>query len=538
MTAAERLFLGALILVGIVLRVVDLPRPFDRQFDGFQASFFAVGAVDYERLRSADDDGLPEGAGAGYPVVNLELFEDDPDTWYVYANHPPLVPLVAWGAARLAGPEGWQEQWREGQPPEGLEAPLRAPFLAAHLVGAFLLGLALWRAGAPRAALYAGACWAWFPSSVLYAGLVNYEQPTLLALGIGAAGAVEYARTERRAWLLLVASGFALGGAVTYAPLIFAGVVGLIGLTRGLRTASILGATAITGGIATLAVHARRAGALLESRGEAPGALSTRVETLLGPMFDGSLPPLRWLAIQWELALEQIGVAGLALSLVGALWALAMAWRGRLLPALVAASLLAGGALVQLAFYRHTGDPQDPFLINLLPGLAACAGLALARAARVSPALAIVLTLAVVVESGLRTHGLEHRWRGANDADRNDVSGVQVALPHHLGPTLNRILPEGACAWYPERLGLGPAHSYYAWRTLLPVGPETYATTQVRQNALGLETAPTYLIAPTPAPAALAPAVEALLADLDRARPGASSAPEATADGWSAWRLR
>jgi hypothetical protein len=532
--------LALLSLIAVALRVADLTRPLDRQFDGFQGAFFALAAIDYERLEPERRTLLPSGAGHGYPVVNLELDAGRPDTWYVYANHPPLVPLLAWAALEAAAPAGWNAAWRAGRAPRDFEAALRAPFLALHLGAVLLLFLALRVAGAARVAAYAAPVCLWLPSSSLYAGLVNYEQPALFAILLGAMGAAGYAARGGARWLVAIGLGFALGGAVTYAPAVFALPVALVALTGGWRRALVAAVTALAASLATLGLHAGNAARTLARRGEDPGALSDRVETLLGPLLDGSLPLSRWLAIQGRLMVEQLGWLALGLAAAGLLLSVVRLLRAgptRTGAALVCA-LLAGGAGVQFAFYRHTGDPQDPFLILLVPGLAAAAGTALAASARRAPLAALALTLALVGEGAWRAHGLAQRWRAAPPPVAEGAAPRRLARPIELGATLAALVPPGAVIWAPERLGLGPSTGFYAWRTLLPVSPGAYATTQVLQNGLGLGDAPTWLVAPDPAPLALRESIGAVLLDLEGVRPGSIANPDGRADGWSAWRLR
>jgi hypothetical protein len=547
----ETALVWVLVLLGLGLRVADLPRPFDRQFDGFQGSCFTVFAVNYQRQAEArGEQGFwPAGAGHGYPVFNLELDVDQPQTWVLYANHPPLVPWLSWAGLRLLAPDDWDQRWREELPPRDAEGAIRAPFLALHLLALGLLFATLRAAGAPRAAAYAVAACALLPSALLYAGLPNYEQPSLAAVGIACWSAVGFARSGRRAYLLGVAIGCGLGGAVTFGPAFFAGTLGLIGLAHGWRRAVALGAAAIPAVLLPLLVHGQRAGALLAERGHEPDTLPSRVLNLIEPLLAGTVPAGVWLATQARLATAELGFAALFAAALGTAWSLHTLLRSRdfeqRLPAAVALALLAGGALLQFAFYRHTADPQDPFLINLLPGLAAAIGLGAARLHRRAPALALALLSAVALEGGWRSAELHRRWRGEGPTASAPWPALSERPPIWIGPTpvrlgatLAELVPAGSCLWYPAALGLGPAHSYYAWRTLLPTSPGHYALTQTRQEELGLGAAPTWFVAPDLPPSAAAAEVEALLADFEAARPGSRSEPDRRLDGWAAWRLR
>ena len=80
-------FVAVIVLIAAAFlpRLRDLDAPFDREFEGAQGAFFTIAAINYDRL------GV--GAFGGYPVLNIDLDETRPDTWYTYENHPPTVPL-------------------------------------------------------------------------------------------------------------------------------------------------------------------------------------------------------------------------------------------------------------------------------------------------------------------------------------------------------------------------------------------------------------------------------------------------------------
>ncbi|QDU68671.1 hypothetical protein [Engelhardtia mirabilis] len=553
LSVLERSLLGLLIAAAVVLRLVQVAEPLDRQFDGFQGAFFAVCAINYERLEGAHPAHtlLPRGAGDGYPVVNLDLDPAAPDTWYLYANHPPTVPWLAWSSLALFAPDGWDQAWREGLPPAGIEAPLRAPFMALNLLGLVALFLALRAAGCRRAAWYATLFYAWTPAALLYAGLVNYENPTVPFVLAGVAAAVCYARGGRAAWLAATFAAFACAGAVTYAALFTAAALALLLPACGWSRAARLTGAAVAGSLAPLALHGARAGALLEQHGESMGTLGSRVRTMVAPLLDGTTPLGTWLGVQAKLLTEEVGIAlsllaagGLAIG-VGRMLRRSHGdgTRDADLSAHLALALVVGGCAMQLAFYRHTRDPQDPFILHLVPGLAAAAGVLIARlSSGATPAarwLVLTAALAVVVEGGLRSAQLHGRWRGAGpELGQSSAAAPLLPAPSRLGPALAELLPAGDVAWYPGALGLGPATSFYAWRTLLPVTPGSYEATQLSQNDLGLEQATTWLAIPTAVPPSAQAAVDELLANLEAALPGSVREPSAANAGWRLWRLR
>lgn len=550
-TPVERWVLGLAIAAAVALRVAWVGAPLDRGFDGFQGAFFTVCAINYERLADARAGGgeglLPDGAGFGYPVVNLELDVDDPDGWYLYANHPPTVAWLAWAGLRALGPADWDRAWREHRAPADFEGALRAPFLALHLAGLGALFAALSAAGCRRAAWYGTALYACAPATLLFAGLVNYENPSVPFALAGAAATMRYLRTGRAAWLAAVAGTFACAGAVTYAPVFTAGALAVAALAVAPRRAPAVAGAAIGGTLLPLLVHGAAAGALLAEHGESVDSLTGRVRTMLAPLLDGETPLGAWLGVQRRLALDEVGALPLALAAAGAACAVARLARradppaGADRSATLALALAVGGAAVQLAFYRHTRDPQDPFVLHLVPGLAALGGVALARVStlRAGAALALALFAATLLESGLRTLELHLRWRG--DAAQQDEllpHGPHLPPPHVLGPPLAELVPPGDVAWYPAALGLNPATGLYAWRTLLPMAPEAYSATQQHQNELGLEEATTWLLVPRHLPGPARPSVTRILADLEQARPGALAEPSAENATWRAWRLR
>src|SRR5690349_22366462 len=84
----ERCCVLALLLAALWPRARDLRAPFDREFEGAQGAFFAIGALNYERLGA-----LRTGA---YPVLNLDLgprgdprrsLWEHPQGWYRSEEH-------------------------------------------------------------------------------------------------------------------------------------------------------------------------------------------------------------------------------------------------------------------------------------------------------------------------------------------------------------------------------------------------------------------------------------------------------------------
>lgn len=501
-------------LVALALRVPEWTRPFDRQFDGFQGAFFATAAVGYEQNDLS--------RGWPYPIVQVNAPEDLATGAYLYANHPPLVPQLARGALHLLGPEGWDGAWRSGKSPRGIEGPLRAPFVLCQLAAAVLFGLALARLEGRRAGALFVVLVATAPASFVYAGLVNYENPSLLATAFVVwvlVDALDAPRVGARHVALAFGAGL-LAALTTYMPLLFAAPLGIWALA-GRRRAALwplvgVGAGAIVG----LVSHGFLARRALENLGRSSQPLAERARELVAPLLDGSVPLGTWFALQAELVGRYLGPVLLLLALAG-MW---FGRRGRD-PAPpragptglgLALALLAGGVAVQFAFYRHTSDPQEPFLLHLVPGVALFAALALASLARRAGGskLAAALLTAAVLAGAFGARHIAAPWRNF---------GPDRPSPMELGDELARLAPAGAVLWYPATLGFTPAVGFYAWRTLLPVEPPAYGIPPLVAGSLGLGAAPVFFVEPLGVLAdepAVAADVAQMRADLFAHRPG------------------
>src|SRR5262245_31018845 len=130
----ESAALVVLLLAALLPRLFDVAAPLDRGFDGEQGGFFAIGAINFERL------GVRRTGG--YPVLNIALGDradpsirlwDRPSLWVSYANHPPTVPLIAWASLNALAPQDWNSAWHDARGPQGFELALRLPFLLCHL---------------------------------------------------------------------------------------------------------------------------------------------------------------------------------------------------------------------------------------------------------------------------------------------------------------------------------------------------------------------------------------------------------------------
>ena len=298
----ERLCVVLILLFALIQRASDLRAPFDREFEGAQAAFFAIGAINYERLGWL-------GAG-GYPVLNIDLgprgdvnrdLRLHPASWYVYANHPPLVPLLAWSAIRARAGGEWAQACAEDRAPRGIEPWIRAPFLCFNLLGLLGLWWAVRQAAGARRAMLALAIASLLPISVVYGPLVNYENPVLLPIVLAAGFCARWMRGSKTRDLALCALAFAATGAVTYAgaffvPALATCVCWRLGWRRAAGFASITGAAVVV----ALALHAIWSAHSLARLGLDTQPLLSRARELMLPLFDGTHPITEWARLQSE----------------------------------------------------------------------------------------------------------------------------------------------------------------------------------------------------------------------------------------------
>lgn len=562
-----------LIMLAAVLvraRYAPLDAPLDREFDGFQAGFFGISLVNYERL------GL--GAMHGYPVANVDALPGEPASWYPYANHSPVLPLGLSLWMRATGPQGWGTAWQSGAPPTNgppgaFEAALRTPSYLASLLTILALYWALRAALKARPALLATLLYAAFPLAIHQAGLVNYEPFATLFIVLTFGAGLRY--LNRRAALWPVCLFALLGTSITYAPL-FATlpltiVLFLVSrahdqgqgeqpdpLLRRLCASVAVGLAALAPALA----HGYWANRALASHAPTESAsLGDRVSVLFAPLTDGSIPLGTWLRHQvTELSLATsplfLELALLAL-VIAALDALAKPGGRRALGGFGASLLLfTSGVTVLFFYYKHTADgilpgssSQNTFQLGVLPGAAALAGYSLdeirttlARVfksrepgatplRRFGPAAIVAVVVAVLFSTFAQR--LDHKYA----LDRGPQPGRP--LPVVIGAELNAALPPRAIGLYPLSMGLTPAVSLYAWHTLFPVTSDI-ATVQAFEATLdghGLRGVPLYLclpIEPAPGTEAGVDGVEELFRKL---RPTVAATEPTLTEHWRLWRI-
>lgn len=522
---AEKLAVALLLAAALVPRVRDLDGPWDREYEGFQGTFFTLCAVNYERL------GLD--AYGGYPALNVDLPEDREVLPYLYPNHPPAVPIVTWLGLRLLGPEDWSSAWQEGEPPPpGAERAARLPFLLAHMLALLALWWGVRSVGDPRAALLALGLAAAVPIQVLYATLVNYENlvwpPTLL----GVAFQMRHLRSAKRADLLAAGACFFAGACVTFFPaFLVPGLVLQALWCRGFRTAFATGLVLSIGSLVPAMAHGAWVGRVLPA--QEAGNVADRVKTMMGPMLGGDHPVTEWLRRQgvrleefYTLPYLLLALAGVAVVVVRALRSRRGQRHERPSPGL---PLLVGGFLVMFLFYKHTWDGagardgQTVFLLNVAPGIVVLAAEALGALGRPLLRLRggegplIALTLLFLLPALVRAEGIRGDWRSPGPFDDPPgEEGPDAPLPFTVGRQVAEILPAGAVGIYPQELAMNIAVSYYAWRTLIPATPAGYDLALMRiDSAYGLASAPRFILIPKSPPPYAAAAVATTRAIVD-----------------------
>ena len=415
-----------------------------------------------------------------------------------------------------------------------------------------MLGLvALWwgvRIGmGSKTALVALALWAVLPVSILYAGLVNYENPCLAPLLFGCAFHVRWLVRGARSDLVWAAVSFLLASMVTFTPFFFVPPLVLQTFVR--RGSLRAAAEALALGTAAL-VPALLHGAWVDRvMPEGAPSLSDRVNLLMGPMFDGAHPMGEWARRQWVRMDELFTLPILLAACAGLLLASVQVIRGlrarsRNAPVSLGLPLFAGGAAMSLAFYQHTWDGdaalngQTNFLLNLAPAcvvLAAGALLALDRPLSrlrggFAPLVAVVALIGL--PSLQRANTIRHAWRDPGPADDPALdTGPPSSLPITAGRQIAEVLPAGAIGLFPIDMGFSLSVSFYAWRTLLGVNKENWGQRMLMiDDVLGLADAERYILFPRNPPPHVKPFV-----DHYRAILAAKFEPVAQTEHWEIW---
>lgn len=490
----ERLCVVFLFVAALLPRLRDITAPFDRGADGERGAHFAVAALNYER---------GDAAGA-YPVLNIDRVDSE-DQRLVDADQPPIVPLLAWNAVRVLGPEGWDSAWKDGNAPEGIELPLRVPFLAAQLLALLLLWSVAREAYGAAVGLLTLALGAASSVGIQFAGLVDYANPGLATALLVVLFSLRWMRNERRPDLALAGAASALGAAVTYGALAFLPALWITAWRRcGPRKALIYSAVTAACASLPLVMHHFAAQAALadSSIGAATIALEGR-NFAFEPAVEAEFGFGAWLAIQWRNAVTAHGAA----IIVATMLALALRSARALSPRLdsklssfegparetrdqpLLGILCAGAAISLFAIHGRDSAAASSFQLWWLPafslGGALClqlvSGPLLRLRAGLSPLALLTLGLAL---PGLGTQAAwRMRTRGAES---------EVPLPSTIGAWIAESTQPGDFVVHDRALGLNRAAGFYAWRsTLAAAAPDDPAVARFAR-ASGRAKSPRY----------------------------------------------
>jgi hypothetical protein len=193
-------------------------------------------------------------------------------------------------------------------------------------------------------------------------------------------------------------------------------------------------------------------------------------------------------------------------------------------------ALLAGGALYLFAFYRHTLDPQHPFLLLLAPGIAGLAALALEHFPRPCANARVAAALAGLAVVGvLQAEALRRDFRGA---PHEKGSAQALALPDATGAELATLVPAGGFGIHPACVGLNVAASFYAWRSLWPAQGPGDTLPRAVARAFGLGAARHVLLLPKEPWPGVAAEIGAFEREWVRSAPA-----DRESEHWRAWDL-
>lgn len=537
-----------ILLAGLLPRLRDVRAPFDREFEGAQGAFFAIAVINYERLGAT--------ASGGYPVLNLDLgVRGDPATslwehplsWYVYPNHPPLVPAVAWLGASLGGPTDLAGSAARAQPPAGLEPALRAPFVIANVLAMLGLWWALRSAAGPRRGLLGLALFAALPLSIFYATLINYEAFALCGVAAVAIAYVRWVRGGGQRGLVALAWAFFAGSCVTFAGMFFLPAFALHALARlGWRPALRMACACAPIGLVPLMLHSAWADHVQRGLGLDPPPLLSRARELWAPLLDSSAPLSRWVQLQLERGVNAFGWAMSIAALLGALSILAQALRRRseawqiereAAEIELTLPLLVGGVAYLFGFYRHTFDPQTPFLLICAPAIVAAGARALDRLAdRLPPRAAapacVAASLAVCLPGLWRANEMRFDHRARPGEPFVDRTPSPLPLPDATGAEFASLMPPGAFGVHPACVGLNLAASYYAWRSLWPANSPNDPMPAAVASRFGMGAAPRVLLLPRHPWPAIAEPIAAFEREWVR-----GAAPDRVSENWRAFDL-
>ena len=120
-----------------------------------------------------------------------------PENWSIYANHPPLVPLLIAAVQGVAGVSEWTA---------------RAVPVFFSVASTALLYLIVGRRFGARAGIVAGFLYAFCPLTLVFGGMPDYVGAPLVFFGLAATESyVRWTETGERRWVVGLVVSFLLG---------------------------------------------------------------------------------------------------------------------------------------------------------------------------------------------------------------------------------------------------------------------------------------------------------------------------------------
>ncbi len=548
--------LGCLLIMvaALVPRMRDFGAGFDRGITGQQGAFFALAAVNYQRVGVSGFN--------GYPIQNIDAVQAEglgTSSVSLFANHPPAVPLAAWLAAKWMGPSGWDDAWKKGDAPEGLEPALRFPFLIAHLASLVLFYLAIRTAAGSRRAMLALAILAATPISILYSTQIGAENPALACLSAAALFHIRYLRSGRKGDLIGFGLSALFGGATGFAFVFFLPGFLLQAFLRDKPRSMALATSGSIGLFVPLAMHVVLSRGAVERIGLSPLSLSEQLGELLSPLSNNDSLASPLASSPMEQLLEFYSLPIIIIGLMGALLAVILALRSSnhsssnprssdIDPTL---PLAFGGLLLPLVALLFSADDGEraslhsPLLLFATLGIAASGALVFDSLAQPLAKLRGGIAPLVVAASLVALPGLERanalrrllRDPGPHD-DASLTTGSTAPLPITTGREIAALIPAGDLAMVPPALGLTATHQYYAWRTLLSVDLDDAGSLTHGAAAIDQREQSAWVLLPRDTEEEFGTLSAALLDRVRASHPGLDwNTPDRQSEFWRVWRL-
>ena len=446
-------WLGALVvaLLATVPLLRELDAPYGRGMSGWQGAFFSIAAQRYEHNGLAAHAGYPSMQIAGAHISEDDLKRASKEEW-VYANHPPTVPLLAWLSVRTFAPDNWYAVY----PPRGTEAPLRVAFLALHALGAVCLWWLLRDVLGVPGAWFGAITYALLPVEWVLGMHPNYEHAVLVPLLLGLRAAWHHGARATRPLPWSVAGWMALGACITWSPLAFLPCLPWLWTHTPWRVRLLHVGFVSALAAVPLLVHMLWAGQLNLTEASS----SARAGELLQPWLEGQ--GWLWLQALGNRAWDYQGVAA-----VVALCAVPMAVVAhRTRSARLILTLVVSCLLVLVAFARHVIEGQEIFQLMLAPAVAggvAYVGAQLWTWGRVGRSCALALLVVLSLQGWVQGQRLRTELQAAT------WSQGLAPLPQDLGPVIRNTTEPHELVGVPARFLCELATAWHAWRDVVAV---------------------------------------------------------------------